>query len=133
MLPRIYSAVSSRLPAALGISWFSSLSQQTNMASISELVDSTIEKNRVVIFSKSYCPYCRKAKNLFAEKFPQVEPKVLELDELDNGSAIQDYLHQKTGQRTVPNVFVESQHIGGSDDTKVALESGKLAKLLTAA
>ncbi|EAU92516.1 hypothetical protein CC1G_00735 [Coprinopsis cinerea okayama7 len=103
------------------------------MASISELVDSTIEKNRVVIFSKSYCPYCRKAKNLFAEKFPQVEPKVLELDELDNGSAIQDYLQQKTGQRTVPNVFVESQHIGGSDDTKAALESGKLAKLLTAA
>jgi hypothetical protein len=38
----------------------------------------TIVQNRVVIFSKSYCPYCTRAKDLFATVFPDVEVKVLE-------------------------------------------------------
>jgi hypothetical protein len=38
----------------------------------------TITQNRVVIFSKSYCPFCTRAKDLFATVFPDVEVKVLE-------------------------------------------------------
>lgn len=38
----------------------------------------TIAQNRVVIFSKSYCPYCTRAKDLFATAFPDVEVNVLE-------------------------------------------------------
>ena len=55
---------------------------------------------------------------------------VHELDEMPNGYAIQDELYRKTGQRTVPNVFVRGQHIGGNDDTQAAYMSGKLQKLL---
>ena len=55
---------------------------------------------------------------------------VHELDEMPNGYAIQDELYRKTGQRTVPNVFVRGQHIGGNDDTQAAYRSGKLQKLL---
>ncbi|KJA28333.1 hypothetical protein HYPSUDRAFT_211692 [Hypholoma sublateritium FD-334 SS-4] len=101
--------------------------------SIKQLVDDSISSNKVAIFSKSYCPYCKKVKKLFAEEFPNVEPKIYELDELDDGSAIQDYLYQKTGQRTVPNVFVASKHIGGNDDTQGLFKQGELKKLIIGA
>ncbi|CAE6442187.1 unnamed protein product [Rhizoctonia solani] len=71
-------------------------------------------KKRIVVFSKSYCPYCAKAKtqvNKFVDSLSesekdQVEVEVLELDNRNDGSAIQDYLEQKTNQRTVPNIFI---------------------------
>ncbi len=75
------------------------------------------------------------------------------LDELDEGSAIQDYLAEKTGQRTVPNIFIsefcptaasmflvssvpyetpDQKHVGGCDSV-VSLDSqGKLASLVSA-
>jgi len=81
------------------------------------------------IFSKSYCPYCKKTKALFAG-MPEVSEKVFELDQMENGAAIQQYLLQKTGQRTVPSVFVNGQHVGGNDDTHAAAQSGKLAQML---
>jgi glutaredoxin 3 len=55
---------------------------------------------------------------------------VVELDELSDGDAIQQELARMTGQRSVPNVFVQGQHIGGNDDTQAAARSGKLEELL---
>jgi len=80
-----------------------------------ELVNKTIAENSVVIFSKSYCPYCQGAKDLFTTRFPDVNVKVLELDLRDDGSEIQGYLQQLTKQRTVPNIFINQKHIGGND------------------
>jgi glutaredoxin 3 len=37
----------------------------------------------------------------------------IRLDKVDEGSAIQDYLLEKTGQRTVPNIFINQKHVGG--------------------
>ncbi|OMP11647.1 Glutaredoxin [Corchorus capsularis] len=91
-------------------------------------VQKTISAHKIVIFSKSYCPYCRKAKSVFKE-LNQV-PFVVELDERDDGWNIQDALGEIVGRRTVPQVFINKKHIGGSDDTVEAYESGKLAKLL---
>lgn len=51
---------------------------------------------------------------------------VIELDERDDGDAIQAALQQITGQRTVPNVFVKGKHIGGCDDTLAAHKRGTL-------
>lgn len=47
------------------------------------------------------------------------------------GPQIQNYLFEKTGQRTVPNVFVESKHLGGADRVQELFESGELVKLVT--
>ncbi|SAM07379.1 hypothetical protein [Absidia glauca] len=96
--------------------------------SVEEKVDSLIKNNKVVIFSKSYCPYCSATKNLFKQL--GVEAVVLELDQIDDGAAIQDYLQKKTGQRTVPNVFVAQQHVGGNSDVQAANSNGSLEKLL---
>jgi len=49
---------------------------------------------------------------------------------MDNGSAIQNQLAAMTGQRSVPNVFVNNTHVGGNDDTHAAARSGTLTELL---
>ncbi|CAL9231017.1 unnamed protein product [Arabidopsis halleri] len=93
-----------------------------------DFVKKTISSHKIVIFSKSYCPYCRKAKSVFRE-LDQV-PYVVELDEREDGWSIQTALGEIVGRRTVPQVFIDGKHIGGSDDTVDANESGELAKLL---
>ncbi|KAI3895000.1 hypothetical protein MKX03_021912 [Papaver bracteatum] len=94
-------------------------------------IDKTISSHNIVIFSKSYCPYCKRAKAVFKEL--NQTPHVIELDERDDGYDIQGALGEKLGRRTVPQVFVNGKHIGGSDDTLDAYESGELAKLLNIA
>ncbi|THC98349.1 hypothetical protein EYZ11_002210 [Aspergillus tanneri] len=42
--------------------------------------------------------------------------RAVELDLLDDGSAIQDALQELTSQRTVPNIFIKQKHIGGNSD-----------------
>ncbi|KAH9897957.1 glutaredoxin [Cubamyces lactineus] len=97
-----------------------------------DLVENTIAENRIAIFSKSYCPYCKRAKALLTSKFPDVPTKILELDQMDDGSEIQDYLQEKTGQRTVPNIFINQKHVGGCDAVVGLDNSGKLAALVSA-
>lgn len=55
-----------------------------------------------------------------------VEFKVVELDNVSDGAELQEALHQLTGRKTVPNVFVGGSTIGGSDDTFKLHDSGKL-------
>ncbi|KAK0213927.1 thioredoxin-like protein [Armillaria fumosa] len=105
--------------------------------SVKNFVEDTITSHKITVFSKSYCPYCRRAKTLFSDKYPDADIGVIELDERDDGSDIQEYLRQKTGQGTVPNIFImqvyelilstDQQHIGGCDDTMSLQNSGKLA------
>ncbi|KAH7338586.1 thioredoxin-like protein [Rhizoctonia solani] len=105
-----------------------SIQQKLDM-SAQQIVDAAIAarfagKKHIVIFSKSYCPYCAKAKSqiegftktLSQSEKDQLEVDILELDQRDDGSAIQDYLETKTQQRTVPNIFIGNKHIGGSSD-----------------
>ncbi|KAG2202295.1 hypothetical protein INT47_010743 [Mucor saturninus] len=93
---------------------------------IRDLVKKAISDN--TIFSKSYCPYCIGAKDLFDDI--HVDYKALELNDHVDGDAIQKALAEMTKQNTVPNIFVNQQHIGGSDALKSALASGKLEKIL---
>jgi glutaredoxin 3 len=93
-----------------------------------DFAKSEIASADVVVFSKSFCPFCTKTKSLMDEL--KIEHKVIELDEVDNGAAIQDALKEISGQRTVPNVFVKGDHLGGNDDTQAAAASGKLQEML---
>ena len=58
-----------------------------------------MSQNCVVIFSKSTCPYCKMAKNVFNEIGATY--KVIELDEHNDGRRMQEALAQMTGARTV--------------------------------
>ncbi|XP_056097546.1 thioredoxin reductase 3 [Rhinichthys klamathensis goyatoka] len=91
---------------------------------IKELIDS----NQVMVFSKSFCPFCVKVKDLFKEL--NVKCITLELDLMEDGTNYQDLLHELTGQKTVPSVFINKKHIGGCDNTMKAHSDGVLQKLL---
>ncbi|TKX18199.1 glutaredoxin [Elsinoe australis] len=89
-----------------------------------------IDNNGVAVFSKSYCPYCKATKELLSKTGAKYE--VLELDQIDDGAAIQDALQEITNQRSVPNIFIAKEHIGGNSDIQ-ALGADKLKSKLTAA
>jgi len=105
------------------------------MAAVQQLVDSAVLENKVAVFSKSWCPYCKRAKALLSSTagISEDEIKVFELDERNDGDDIQSYLKEKTGQSTVPNVFIKQKHIGGSDALTAFSKSGGLKELLGAA
>uniref|UniRef100_A0A7N0UGA4 Glutaredoxin domain-containing protein n=1 Tax=Kalanchoe fedtschenkoi TaxID=63787 RepID=A0A7N0UGA4_KALFE len=95
----------------------------------SAFVQNAIYSNKITIFSKSYCPYCARAKHIFSELHEQ--PYVVELDLRDDGFQIQEVLLDLVGRRTVPQIFVNGKHIGGSDDLRAAVQSGKMQSLLS--
>lgn len=80
-----------------------------------DAVQAHIDGNKVAIFSKTYCPYCSRAKALFSDTL-KVPAGVVELDALGGeGAAIQQALQARTGIRTVPQVFVSGKLVGGCD------------------
>ncbi|XP_069793941.1 glutaredoxin 2 isoform X3 [Narcine bancroftii] len=87
-----------------------------------------VAKNCVVLFSKSFCPYCKKIKILFQEQ--DINYKAIELDLRKDGTTIQNVLEELTGVRTVPRVFVNGKCIGGATDTFSLHSKGKLMPLV---
>lgn len=83
-----------------------------------------------MVFSKSYCPFCTKAKRALDNVLPREKYTVMELDTRSDCAAIQDYLLDITGGRSVPRVFVAGKFIGGGDETDAMARSGQLKQLL---
>jgi glutaredoxin 3 len=96
-----------------------------------DTVKQLIAQHKAIIFSKTTCPYCDKAKRAFSAC--NVAPFILELDQRADGGAWQDALERITGARSVPRVFVGGTFIGGGDDTAAKAASGELKKLCTKA
>ncbi|KAI9672843.1 MAG: hypothetical protein M1831_000279 [Alyxoria varia] len=84
------------------------------MAAAKTKAEGIIDENSVAVFSKSWCPHCRQSKQLLTELGAKFF--LLELDQVDDGSAIQDALEEITGQRSVPNIFINKNHIGGNSE-----------------
>ncbi|KAG9395452.1 Glutaredoxin [Carpediemonas membranifera] len=93
------------------------------MVNVQELINS----DDVVVFSKSYCPFCVRAKTELAKytKFTAYE-----LETRDDGSEIQTKISQISGIRTVPQIFIKGTPIGGCDDLLNLSRSGKLKNML---
>ncbi|KAJ3521202.1 hypothetical protein NM208_g13403 [Fusarium decemcellulare] len=88
---------------------------------------SILKKSPVIIFSKTYCPFSKRAKGLLLEKYAITpEPYVVELDVHPQGQALQDQLLETTGRRTVPNIMVNGVSLGGADDIVEMDNSDKL-------
>jgi len=87
---------------------------------------SIIDENAVAVFSKSWCPYCKATKStldqLGAKYF------AIELDQVDDGAALQAALAEINGQTSVPNIYINKQHIGGNSDLQA--RKAELPKLL---
>ncbi|KAL2159246.1 hypothetical protein VTH06DRAFT_2680 [Thermothelomyces fergusii] len=80
-------------------------------------LNSILKRSPVIIFSKSYCPFSKMAKGILLEKYIiEPTPFVVELDQHPLGARIQATLGEMTGRRTVPNVMIYGQSIGGGDE-----------------
>ncbi len=79
----------------------------------------------VKIYRTTYCPYCNMAERLFDEMGVEYE----EID-VTNDPETRMKLVEETGMRTVPQIFVNGQPLGGFTDVKALRDSGKLQELL---
>ena len=78
-------------------------------------IESAAGGNKVLVYSKTYCPHAGATKKLLSEN--DIAAKVIELDTMgEQGTAIQAALKEMTGQGTVPSVWVNGKHIGGNSD-----------------
>ena len=93
-----------------------------------ETAQAAIKASKIVVFSKTACPFCKKAKAAISELTPLFS--VIELDVVADGAAQQAALLELTGQSTVPNIFVNGKHIGGCDSTLASIASGDFQKLI---
>jgi len=93
-----------------------------------ERVEHYINTHKVMMFSKSTCPFCVKIKQLFDSL--NIKYEVLELDQIPDGSDVQAALAERSGQRTVPNVFINGKHVGGCDDTLKLHAENKLLQMV---
>ena len=81
---------------------------------------------KVEIYTKAFCPYCSRAMKLLASK--GVTPE--EFDITMGGPKRAEMLERANGKTTVPQVFIDGRHIGGSDDLAAMDRAGELDALL---
>lgn len=98
------------------------------MANFVAKVKGIIKSSPLVVFSKTTCGYCARAKNLL--KTMNVSFDAVELDRVESGPQMQNALAELTGQRTVPNIFIKGENIGGCDAITALHKQGKLEKKL---
>lgn len=82
----------------------------------------------VLMYCTEVCPYCVRAERLLRAK------GVVEIEKIrvDLQPELRMVMMQKTGQRTVPQIYIGTHHVGGYDDLAALEHSGELTKLLTA-
>ncbi len=83
---------------------------------------------RVEIYTKSFCPYCARAKALLGEKRAAFEEYEISTD----AEKRQEMIQRAGGRTTVPQVFIDGNHVGGSDDLAALERDGKLDSMLGA-
>lgn len=79
----------------------------------------------ITIYSSEHCPYCERAKLLLKQK----KQSFIEI-RVDLNPEKRDEMIAKTNRRTVPQIFINEQHVGGCDDLYALNTSGQLDKLL---
>ncbi|CAI2385008.1 unnamed protein product [Moneuplotes crassus] len=92
------------------------------------MLNTHINKYKVLIYTKATCGYTDKAVDLFNKG--EVDFKLFNLDDMEEPNLMKQALFEITGQRTVPNIFINSQHIGGYSHLKELHEQNKLKGLL---
>ncbi len=83
---------------------------------------------RVEIYTKIFCGYCSAAKRLLASKQVDFEEYDISL----GGPKRAEMLQRANGRSTVPQIFIDGVHVGGSDDLHALDDAGKLDPMLAA-
>ncbi len=83
----------------------------------------------VLMYSTAVCPYCTMAERLLKSKGVEEIEKV----RVDLDPVVREAMMQKTGRRTVPQIYIGDTHVGGFDDLSALDRAGKLDALLNPA
>ncbi|WP_288456451.1 glutaredoxin 3 [uncultured Sphingomonas sp.] len=81
---------------------------------------------QVEIYTKAFCPYCARAMNLLSSK--GVTPEETDIT-MDRGKR-EEMIQRANGRTTVPQIFIDGAHVGGSDDLAALERDGKLDAML---
>jgi glutaredoxin 3 len=79
----------------------------------------------VVMYITNWCPYCERARSLLAAKNVSFE----EID-IESAAEKRAEMHTRSGQRSVPQIFIGDYHVGGSSELLALEAAGKLDALL---
>lgn len=82
--------------------------------------------SNVEIYTTNYCPYCTRAKDLLTRKGQSYS----EIDVTGDDSARAELIEKANGMRTVPQIFINGEHIGGYDDMTKLEKDGTLDQKL---
>ena len=80
----------------------------------------------VIVYTTPICPYCVRAKSLLKKKGAQFE----EIDVFMDSGARDEMESKSNGRRTVPQIFIGEQHVGGCDELYALDSAGELDPLL---
>ena len=81
---------------------------------------------KVVMYSKTTCPYCHRAERLLNER--GVDD--IEIIQIDIERSRRDEMIQRARRSTVPQIFIDGKHVGGCDDLVALDRAGGLVPLL---
>lgn len=83
---------------------------------------------KVTMYSTAVCPYCVRAEALLKQRGVTAIDKI----RIDEDPAERDRMIERTGRRTVPQIYIGERHVGGFDDLAALDRAGELAPLLKA-
>ncbi|HVA35246.1 MAG TPA: glutaredoxin 3 [Stellaceae bacterium] len=81
---------------------------------------------KVELYTTMFCPYCSRARSLLQKKGVSFD----DIDVMMDDDKRAEMIERAGGRRTVPQVFIDGQHIGGSDELAALDRDGKLDPLL---
>ncbi len=81
---------------------------------------------KVEVYSSQFCGYCARAKRLLSQKGVEW----VEYDVIENPEKRAEMSQRAGGRMTVPQIFIDGKHVGGSDDLYALDHAGKLDSML---
>lgn len=81
---------------------------------------------KVELYTTLFCPYCSRARNLLRKKGVHFE----DIDVMTDDDKRKEMIARAGGRSTVPQIFIDDRHIGGSDELVALDRDGKLDPLL---
>lgn len=81
---------------------------------------------KVELYTTMFCPYCARARNLLQKK----GVRFTDIDVMGDDDKREEMIARAGGRQTVPQIFIDGRHIGGSDELVALDRDGKLNPLL---
>jgi glutaredoxin 3 len=96
-------------------------------------VTKLINDNKMVVFTKSYCPYSRALREMLDANGLKDRYGVFEIDREHHGNEVHKALKEMSGRQTIPNVYLNKENLGGDEEVEAMAKDGTLKAKLEAA